>query len=78
MHQQCRQEPGDGQRRGARSALRLRDRLNFKGPFRLATQVAKRMAAADGGSIINVSSTVSVMPLPMVISYGSSCALARS
>ena len=46
--------------------------LNFKGPFRLATQVAKRMAAADGGSIINVSSTGSVMPLPMVIPYGSS------
>ena len=30
------------------------------------------MAAADGGSIINVSSTGSVMPLPMVISYGTS------
>ncbi|MCU1344490.1 MAG: oxidoreductase, short chain dehydrogenase/reductase family [Acidimicrobiia bacterium] len=46
--------------------------LNFKGPFRLATQVAKRMVAGDGGSIINVSSTGSVMPLPMVIPYGSS------
>jgi len=46
--------------------------LNFKGPFRLATQVAKRMADGDGGCIINVSSTGSVMPLPNVIPYGSS------
>ncbi len=45
--------------------------LNFKGPFRLATQVAKRMVEGDGGAIINVSSTGSVMPLPMVIPYGS-------
>jgi NAD(P)-dependent dehydrogenase (short-subunit alcohol dehydrogenase family) len=46
--------------------------LNFKGPFRLATQVAKRMAEGDGGSIINVSSTGSLMPLPQVVPYGSS------
>jgi NAD(P)-dependent dehydrogenase (short-subunit alcohol dehydrogenase family) len=46
--------------------------LNFKGPFRLATQVAKRMADGDGGSIINVSSTGSLMPLPQVVPYGSS------
>ena len=45
--------------------------FNFKGPFRLATQVAKRMTAGDGGSIINVSSTGSVMPGPMVMPYGS-------
>jgi NAD(P)-dependent dehydrogenase (short-subunit alcohol dehydrogenase family) len=45
--------------------------LNFKGPFRLATQVAKRMADGDGGVIINVSSSGSVMPLPNVIPYGS-------
>ena len=30
--------------------------LNFKGPFRLASQVAKRMADGDGGVIINVTS----------------------
>ena len=30
--------------------------LNFKGPFRLAAQVAKRMSDGDGGVIINVSS----------------------
>ena len=28
--------------------------LNFKGPFRLASQVAKRMVDGDGGVIINV------------------------
>jgi NAD(P)-dependent dehydrogenase (short-subunit alcohol dehydrogenase family) len=46
--------------------------LNFKGPFRLATQIAKRMADGEGGSIINVSSTGSLMPLPQVVPYGSS------
>ena len=45
--------------------------LNFKGPFRLATQVAHRMCQGDGGTIINVSSTGSLMPLPGVIPYGS-------
>jgi NAD(P)-dependent dehydrogenase (short-subunit alcohol dehydrogenase family) len=43
--------------------------LNFKGPFRLASQVAHRMAAADGGVIINVSSSGALMPLPQVIPY---------
>lgn len=46
--------------------------LNFKGPFRLASQIAKRMADAGGGSIINVSSTGALVPLPEVIPYGSS------
>jgi NAD(P)-dependent dehydrogenase (short-subunit alcohol dehydrogenase family) len=46
--------------------------LNFKGPFRLATQVAKRMYDGAGGVIINVSSTGALMPLPNVIPYGSS------
>ena len=45
--------------------------LNFKGPFRLASQVAHRMAGGDGGSIINISSTGALMALPMVIPYGS-------
>ncbi len=45
--------------------------LNFKGPFRLATQVAKRMADGDGGTIINVTSSGSLMPLPGVVPYGS-------
>jgi NAD(P)-dependent dehydrogenase (short-subunit alcohol dehydrogenase family) len=46
--------------------------LNFKGPFRLASQVAKRMSDGEGGCIINVSSSGSLMPLPMTIPYGSS------
>jgi NAD(P)-dependent dehydrogenase (short-subunit alcohol dehydrogenase family) len=46
--------------------------LNFKGPFRLASQIAKRMSDGDGGVIINVSSSGALMPLPNVIPYGSS------
>jgi NAD(P)-dependent dehydrogenase (short-subunit alcohol dehydrogenase family) len=46
--------------------------LNFKGPFRLASQVAKRMYDGAGGCIINVSSSGSMMPLPAVVPYGSS------
>jgi NAD(P)-dependent dehydrogenase (short-subunit alcohol dehydrogenase family) len=46
--------------------------LNFKGPFRLASQIAKRMMDGDGGTIINVSSTGGVMPLPEIVPYGSS------
>jgi NAD(P)-dependent dehydrogenase (short-subunit alcohol dehydrogenase family) len=45
--------------------------LNFKGPFRLASQVAKRMHDGDGGSIINVSSSGSLRPMPGVVPYGS-------
>jgi NAD(P)-dependent dehydrogenase (short-subunit alcohol dehydrogenase family) len=45
--------------------------LNFKGPFRLASQIAKRMYDGDGGSIINVSSSGAIMPLPETIPYGS-------
>jgi NAD(P)-dependent dehydrogenase (short-subunit alcohol dehydrogenase family) len=43
--------------------------LNFKGPFRLASQVAHRMAEGEGGVIINISSTGALMPLPRVIPY---------
>jgi NAD(P)-dependent dehydrogenase (short-subunit alcohol dehydrogenase family) len=46
--------------------------LNFKGPFRIASQVGKRMFDGDGGVIINVSSTGGLMPLPAVVPYGSS------
>jgi NAD(P)-dependent dehydrogenase (short-subunit alcohol dehydrogenase family) len=45
--------------------------LNFKGPFRLASQVAKRMYDGEGGVIINVSSTGALQPLPGVVPYGS-------
>jgi NAD(P)-dependent dehydrogenase (short-subunit alcohol dehydrogenase family) len=44
--------------------------LNFKGPFRIASQVAKRMAEGDGGAIINVSSSGALNPLPQVVPYG--------
>jgi len=44
--------------------------LNFKGPFRLASQVARRMAQGDGGVIINVSSSGALQPLPYVVPYG--------
>jgi len=43
--------------------------LNFKGPFRLASQVAHRMNQGEGGVIINVSSSGALMPLPQVIAY---------
>jgi NAD(P)-dependent dehydrogenase (short-subunit alcohol dehydrogenase family) len=45
--------------------------LNFKGPFRLASQVAARMVDGAGGSIINVSSNGALAPLPGVVPYGS-------
>ena len=44
--------------------------LNFKGPYRLATQVAWRMSRSQGGCIINVSSSGALMPLPGVVAYG--------
>ena len=43
--------------------------VNLKGPFRLTALVGTRMAAGDGGSIINVSSVASRHPLPGVIPY---------
>ena len=46
--------------------------LNFKGPFRLASQIGKRMFDSGGGCIINVTSSGSMMPLPGVVPYGSS------
>ena len=43
--------------------------LNLKGPFRLTALVGTRMAAGDGGSIINVSSVAAVRPTAGVIPY---------
>jgi len=43
--------------------------LNFKGPFCLASQIAKRMYDGDGGTIINISSSGALMPLPAVVPY---------
>jgi len=36
--------------------------LNLKGPFRLSVLAGERMAAAGGGSIVNISSTGSIRP----------------
>lgn len=44
--------------------------VNLKGHFRMCALVGTRMAAAGGGSIINVSSTSSVSPNPMELPYG--------
>lgn len=43
--------------------------LNFKGPFRLASQVGHRMREGDGGSIINISSVASIRATPGVVPY---------
>ncbi len=43
--------------------------LNFKGPFRLASQVGHRMAQGDGGAIINISSIASTRSSPGVVPY---------
>ncbi|MCP4960480.1 MAG: SDR family oxidoreductase [Actinomycetia bacterium] len=45
--------------------------LNFKGPFRMASQVAKRMSDGDGGVIINVTSSASLLPSPGIVPYAS-------
>jgi NAD(P)-dependent dehydrogenase (short-subunit alcohol dehydrogenase family) len=44
--------------------------VNLKGPFRLSALVGSRMAAAAGGSIINISSVAAVRPTPMETPYG--------
>ncbi len=44
--------------------------VNFKGPFRLSALIGERMAAGDGGSIINISSTASLNPSPDSEPYG--------
>ena len=43
--------------------------LNFKGPFRLAALIAKKMFDGEGGAIINVSSSGALYPLPEVVPY---------
>ncbi len=43
--------------------------VNFKGPFRLSALVGERMAAGDGGSIINVSSIAAVAPSATELVY---------
>jgi NAD(P)-dependent dehydrogenase (short-subunit alcohol dehydrogenase family) len=43
--------------------------VNLKGPFRLSALVGSRMAAAGGGSIINISSNASVRPMVSDLPY---------
>ena len=43
--------------------------LNFKGPFRLMALVGSRMAAGEGGSIINISSAGALRPRPQIAPY---------
>ncbi len=43
--------------------------VNLRGPFRLSSVIGTRMAAADGGSIINVSSIAAVQPSPIEVPY---------
>lgn len=43
--------------------------LNFKGPFRLASQVGHRMSQSEGGCIINLSSIASLQAAPQVVPY---------
>jgi NAD(P)-dependent dehydrogenase (short-subunit alcohol dehydrogenase family) len=44
--------------------------VNFKGPFRLASLIGERMVAAEGGVIINLSSTAAFKPEPNTVPYG--------
>ncbi|MDZ7669402.1 MAG: SDR family oxidoreductase [Gammaproteobacteria bacterium] len=44
--------------------------VNLRGPFRLSALLGERMAAGDGGSIINVSSIAAVQPTPTELPYG--------
>lgn len=43
--------------------------VNLKGPFRLMALIGSRMAAGDGGSIINISSAGAVHPKPHILPY---------
>jgi NAD(P)-dependent dehydrogenase (short-subunit alcohol dehydrogenase family) len=43
--------------------------VNLKGPFRLMAAVGERMAAGDGGSIINISSAGAIHPRPGILPY---------
>lgn len=42
---------------------------NLKGPFRLSATIGTRMAAGDGGSIINISSIASIRPNAVILPY---------
>lgn len=44
--------------------------VNLRGPFRLCALFGERMAEGDGGSIINISSTASLVTSPNETAYG--------
>ncbi len=44
--------------------------VNLKGAFRLSALLGTRMAAGEGGSIINVSSVAAIQPTPVEVPYG--------
>ena len=44
--------------------------VNLKGPYRLSAIVGSRMAAGDGGAILNISSTGALRPSPQAEPYG--------
>ncbi|QMW24708.1 SDR family NAD(P)-dependent oxidoreductase [Sandaracinobacteroides saxicola] len=56
--------------------------LNFKGPFRLASQIAHRMSTgndkAGGGAILNISSVAATQAIPGVVPYGGAKAALES
>ncbi len=43
--------------------------VNLKGPFRLTALVGARMVAGGGGSVVMVSSTGSIRPIPSILPY---------
>jgi NAD(P)-dependent dehydrogenase (short-subunit alcohol dehydrogenase family) len=43
--------------------------VNLKGPFRLTALVGERMAAGDGGAVVNISSAAAVRPTPGDLPY---------
>jgi len=42
---------------------------NLKGPFRLSATIGTRMAATNGGSILNISSVASIRPNASILPY---------
>lgn len=43
--------------------------VNLRGPFRLAAVIGARMAAGDGGTIINIGSIEAIRPQPAALPY---------
>ncbi|QCW49630.1 SDR family oxidoreductase [Nocardioides dongxiaopingii] len=43
--------------------------VNLRGPFRLTAVIGERMAAGDGGSIINIGSIEAIRPQPLALPY---------